>query len=73
MRVLILDFGIMSLINLLMECLCMTPLTHAVMVMRGFTFHPLLYRVLISCLYLVCLCSMGGSENLSWQYLKSTN
>lgn len=39
-----------------MKCSCMAPLTMAVMVMRGFTLHPLLCSVLNNGLYLVCLC-----------------
>ena len=56
MRDFILDFGILRLISILIKCSCMAPLTLVVMVMRGFTFHPLLYLVFISGSYLVCFC-----------------
>ena len=36
-----LDFGILSLVSLSMECLCVAPLTLDVMVMRELVFHPL--------------------------------
>jgi hypothetical protein len=48
-RVLILDFGICRLVSLSMECLCMSPLTPVVMVMRGLVFHPLFCIALIRC------------------------
>ena len=51
-----LDFGILRLVGLFMECLCMAPLTPAVMVMRGLVFHPLFCMILIYGSYLVCLC-----------------
>jgi hypothetical protein len=35
-----LAFGILRLASLLMECSCMVPLTPAMIVMRGFVFHP---------------------------------
>jgi hypothetical protein len=73
MRVLIIDFGILRLVSFLMECSCMAPLTPAVMVMRGFTFHPLFCMVLISGSYLACFCSRAWSGNLSWQYVNSMN
>ena len=41
MRILILVFGIFSLIGWSMECSCIAPLTPAVMVMRGLIFQPL--------------------------------
>ena len=65
MRVLMLDFGILRLVNIVMACSCMAPRTPAVMVMRGFVFHPLLCMVLISGSYLSCLCVMVCSGNLS--------
>ena len=40
MRVLVFDFGMFRLVSFLMECLCMAPLTSAVMVMRKLIFHP---------------------------------
>ena len=49
-------FGILRLVSLLMECLCMAPLTPAVMVIRMLVFHPSYCMMLISGSYLVCLC-----------------
>ena len=47
MRVLMLGFGIFSLVGLCMECLqCITPCTPHVMVMSGLVFHPLFCMVL---------------------------
>lgn len=43
-----LGFGMVSLSSFSLECSCMAPLTSGVMVMRGFTFHPLFCSVLIS-------------------------
>ena len=59
MGVLILVLGILSWVNLSIECLCIAPLTPAVMVMRGLVFHPLLCMVFISGSYLVCFCAMA--------------
>ena len=59
MRVLILDFGICRLVSFSMECSCMAPLTHVVMVIRGLVFHPLFCIALIRGSYLVCFCVMG--------------
>ena len=42
-----LDFEIFSFVSLSMECSCMTPLTPAVMVMRGLVLHPLFCIVLL--------------------------
>ena len=42
----------------------MAPLTPTVMVTRGFAFHPLLWKVLISESYLVCLCSRAWLGNM---------
>ena len=64
MRFLILDFGILRSSNFLMDCSCIAPLTPAVMVIRGFVFHPLLCIVLINGSYLACLCVMACSGNL---------
>ena len=69
MRVLILILGILSLVNLSIECLRIAPLIPAVMVMRGLVFHPLFCMMLISGSYLVCFCVMACLENLSWQYV----
>ena len=59
-RDLILDYGILSSMSFLIECLCMTLLTLAVMVMRGFTFS-LLFRWVI----LIVLCVRAWLGNLS--------
>jgi hypothetical protein len=56
MRVLMVDFGILGLAGLLMDCSCIAPLTLVVMVMRGLVFHSLFCMVLISGSYFVCLC-----------------
>ena len=61
-----LDFGIFDLSSLSMECLCIAPLTPVVMVMRGVVFHPLFCMVLISGLYLVCLCVRACTRSLWW-------
>ena len=45
----------MKVMSFLMECLCMAPLTPVLMLMTRFIFHPLLCRVLINGLHLVCL------------------
>ena len=58
-----LDFGTLRLVSL---CLCMAPLTLAVMVMRGLVSQQLFCMVLISGSYLVCLCERGCPWNLSW-------
>ena len=60
-----------NLIHLAMETSCTAPLTPAMMVMRGFTFHPLLWRECISGSYLVCLCSRALLGNLLCQYTNS--
>ena len=54
-----------------MECLCMVPLTPAVMVISGLVYHPLVCIVLMRGLYLVCLCVRAWSRYLSWQYVNS--
>ena len=66
-------FRVLRSFNLMMECSCMAPLTPAVIVMRGFVFHPLVLIVLISGSYLACFCAMACSRNLSWQYVNSMN
>ena len=73
MRDLMLCFGILSLVSFSMECSCIAPLTPAVMVIRGLTFHPMFCMVLISGLYLVCFWVRAPSGNLSWQYVNSIN
>ena len=65
MRFLILDFGISRLVCILMACSWMAPLTHVVMVMRGFVFHPMFCMALISGSYLSCLYAKARSGNLS--------
>jgi hypothetical protein len=72
-RVLILVLGIFSLASFLIECLCMAPLTPVVIVMRGLIFHPLFWIALISGSYLVCLCVMACSGNLSWREFYELN
>ena len=68
-----LAFGILRLVSLFMECSCMTPLTPAVMVVRGLVFYTLFFMVLISGSYFVCLCERACLGNLSWQYVTSVN
>ena len=68
-----LDFGILMLASLLMECSCIAPLTLVVIVMRGLVFQPLFCVVLISGSYLVCSCMRACSGNLLWQYVNSMN
>ena len=46
-RVLMLDFGILSSVNLVMDCSCIAPLTPAMMVISGFVFQPL-FRMALS-------------------------
>ena len=67
------DFGILRLVSLLMECSCMAPLTHVVMVIRGLVIHPLFCMVLIRGSYLMCLHVRARSGYLSWQYVNSMN
>ena len=66
-------FGIFRLVSFSMECSWIAPLTPAVMVIRGLTFHPLFCMVLMSGSYLVCLWVSASSGNLSWQYVNSMN
>ena len=58
--------GICSLISWSMECSCITPLPMVVMITKGLVFQPLVCMILISGLYLVCLCMRACSGNLSW-------
>lgn len=51
MRVLILVFEIFRLVSFSMECSCMAPLTHVVMVMSRLVFHPLFHMVSILILH----------------------
>ena len=46
-------FGMLSTSNLLMDCLCIAPLTPIVIVIRGFVWHPLFRISLIKGSYLV--------------------
>ena len=73
MRVLMLDFGILRLIHLLMDCSCIATLTPTVIVMRGFVFHPLFCMLLINELYLACMCVRACLGNLSWHYVNLMN
>ena len=41
MRRLMLGLGMLRSCNLLMDCSCMAPRTPAMIVIRGFVFHPL--------------------------------
>ena len=68
-------FGMFSLVSWSMECSRIVPLTPAMMVIRGLTFHPLfcIPVVLINGSYLVCLCVRTSSRNLSWQYVNLMN
>ena len=43
-----LDFGILRLVNLFMNCSCIPPLTLVVIIMRGLVNHPLFCMVLVS-------------------------
>ena len=66
MSVLMLDFGSLSLVSCsLLECSWMAPLTPSVIVMRGTAFHPLFCMFWISGSYLICMCVMACSGNLS--------
>ena len=67
MSVLMLDLGILSLWSCSMECSWMAPLTPTVIVMRGLVCHPLFCIFWIRGSYLVCLCVMACSGNMSWQ------
>ena len=49
-------FGILRLVSLLVDCSCIAPLMPAVIVMRGYVFHPLFCMLLINGSYLTCLC-----------------
>jgi hypothetical protein len=64
MRLLMLDFGILRSSNFSIDCSCEAPLTPAVMVIRGFVFHPLLRMTLINESYLACFCVMACSGNI---------
>ena len=66
-------FMILRLASLLIACLCIAPLTPAVMMIRGFVFQPLFLMVLISGSYFSCFCVRACSGNLSRQYVNSMN
>jgi hypothetical protein len=51
--------GMLRSLDFFIKCSCVTPLTLAMMVMRGFTFHLLFLRVFISESHLVCFMSKG--------------
>ena len=73
MRVLLLFLAILRLASFSMNCSCIAPLTPAVMVIKGFAFHPLFRIVLISESYFACFCAMACLGNLSWQYVNTMN
>lgn len=56
-------WGLSLLSFSILECLYMVPLALAMMAMRGFTFYPWFYNVLICGSCLMCLCSMAHSGN----------
>ena len=66
-------FGILRSTNFSMDCSWMAPLTHAMIMIRGFVFQPLFCMVLISGSYFACFCVRACSWNLSWQYVNSMN
>lgn len=55
MRFLMALFGMRNLLNFLMGCSCMAPLTLALMVMSRFTFQPLFWSIATSGSY-CCVC-----------------
>ena len=61
-----LDFGILRPSRFAMDCSCIAPLTHDVIVIWGFIFHHLFLIALINESYLSCFCVMVCSGNLSW-------
>ena len=67
MSFLMLGLGIFRSVSFWMECSCMAPRTPAVIVMTGLVFQPMLWTAWFSGSYLVCLCAMACSGNLSWQ------
>jgi hypothetical protein len=56
-------------IEFIIENSCMATLTPIVIMMKGFTFQPLFWQVLISGSYLVCLCLRAWLRNMFWQYV----
>ena len=73
MRILMLVFGMLRSASLLMDCLCIAPLTLVVIVMRGFVFQPLFRIVFISGLYLACFCVMDVFLiNIMWSHYDLT-
>ena len=53
--------GILTLLRFDIKWWCMAPLTHAVMIIGGFTFHPLCFSVCISGSHLQHLISVAVS------------
>ena len=68
-----LGLGMSSSSSCLMDCSCIAPLTPAMIVMRGFVFHPLFRISLVNGSYLVCFCVMACYGNRLWQYVNSMN
>ena len=66
-------FGTLISFTLLMDCSCIAPLTHVVIVIRGLMAHPLFCIALIKESYLACFYVMACSGNRSWQYVNSMN
>ena len=62
----LLDFGSLSLVSCSLECSWMAPLTPSMIVMRGSAIHLLVCMFWISGSYLVCMCVMACSGNLSF-------
>lgn len=60
-----LDFRILRLVSLSMDCSCMAPQTPVVIVIKEFVFQPWVCMLLISGSYVVCLCMSACSGNLS--------
>ena len=58
-------FGILRSASFSMDCLCITPLTPAVIVIRGFVFQPLFRMALISGSYFACFCVRACLGNLT--------
>ena len=56
--------GSLRLASFSMDCSCIAPLTHVVIVMRGFVFQPLFHMVLISGSNFACFCVRACSGNL---------
>jgi len=65
MSFLMLDLGGFKSISFWMECSCMALRTHAVMVIMGLVFQPLLWIARFNGSYLACFCVMAclGNRN----------